>query len=135
MEHQFEIISAYSPQGDQPVAIEKLVEGINSGKKKQVLLGATGTGKTFTISNVIKEVQKPTLVMAHNKTLAGQLYSELKDFFRIMQLNILLVITIIISQKRMCRKQILLLKKMRRLMMKLINCVTQQRLHYLNGMM
>lgn len=81
MEHQFEIISAYSPQGDQPVAIEKLVEGINNGKKKQVLLGATGTGKTFTISNVIKEVQKPTLVMAHNKTLAGQLYSELKDFF------------------------------------------------------
>lgn len=81
MEHQFEIISAYSPQGDQPVAIEKLVEGINGGKKKQVLLGATGTGKTFTISNVIKEVQKPTLVMAHNKTLAGQLYSELKDFF------------------------------------------------------
>ena len=81
VEHQFEIVSAYSPQGDQPVAIEKLVEGINSGKKKQVLLGATGTGKTFTISNVIKEVQKPTLVMAHNKTLAGQLYSELKDFF------------------------------------------------------
>ncbi|MEY2302165.1 excinuclease ABC subunit B [Bacillus tropicus] len=81
MEHQFEIVSAYSPQGDQPVAIEKLVEGINSGKKKQVLLGATGTGKTFTISNVIKEVQKPTLVMAHNKTLAGQLYSELKNFF------------------------------------------------------
>ncbi|EJV54325.1 UvrABC system protein B [Bacillus toyonensis] len=81
MEHQFEIISAYSPQGDQPVAIEKLVEGLDSGKKKQVLLGATGTGKTFTISNVIKEVQKPTLVMAHNKTLAGQLYSELKDFF------------------------------------------------------
>ncbi|EJS74938.1 excinuclease ABC subunit UvrB [Bacillus cereus] len=81
MEHQFEIVSAYSPQGDQPVAIEKLVEGLNSGKKKQVLLGATGTGKTFTISNVIKEVQKPTLVMAHNKTLAGQLYSELKDFF------------------------------------------------------
>ncbi|MDA2313451.1 excinuclease ABC subunit B [Bacillus cereus group sp. MYBK35-2] len=81
MKRQFEIVSAYSPQGDQPVAIEKLVEGINSGKKKQVLLGATGTGKTFTISNVIKEVQKPTLVMAHNKTLAGQLYSELKDFF------------------------------------------------------
>jgi excinuclease ABC subunit B len=81
LEHPFEIISEYSPQGDQPGAIEKLVEGINSGKKKQVLLGATGTGKTFTISNVIKEVQKPTLVMAHNKTLAGQLYSELKDFF------------------------------------------------------
>ena len=110
MEHQFEIISAYSPQGDQPVAIEKLV-GELIVERKQVLLGATGTGKTFTISNVIKEVQKPTLVMAHNKTLAGQLYSELKDFSRIMQLNILLVITIIINQKRMCRKQIRLLKR------------------------
>lgn len=81
MEHQFEIVSEYSPQGDQPKAIEKLVAGIKNGKKHQVLLGATGTGKTFTISNVIKEVKKPTLVMAHNKTLAGQLYSELKDFF------------------------------------------------------
>lgn len=81
MEHQFEIISEYSPQGDQPKAIQQLTAGIQSGKKHQVLLGATGTGKTFTISNVIKEVKKPTLVMAHNKTLAGQLYSELKDFF------------------------------------------------------
>ncbi|HDX9577309.1 TPA: excinuclease ABC subunit UvrB [Bacillus pseudomycoides] len=81
MEHQFEIVSEYSPQGDQPKAIEKLIAGIKNGKKHQVLLGATGTGKTFTISNVIKEVKKPTLVMAHNKTLAGQLYSELKDFF------------------------------------------------------
>ncbi|EOW9528292.1 excinuclease ABC subunit UvrB [Bacillus cytotoxicus] len=81
MEREFEIVSEYSPQGDQPKAIEQLVEGIQSGKKHQVLLGATGTGKTFTISNVIKEVKKPTLVMAHNKTLAGQLYSELKDFF------------------------------------------------------
>lgn len=81
LEHQFEIVSEYSPQGDQPRAIEQLVAGIKNGKKHQVLLGATGTGKTFTISNVIKEVKKPTLVMAHNKTLAGQLYSELKDFF------------------------------------------------------
>ncbi|MDM5190737.1 excinuclease ABC subunit UvrB [Bacillus sp. DX4.1] len=81
MEHQFEIVSEYSPQGDQPRAIEQLTAGIQNGKKHQVLLGATGTGKTFTISNVIKEVTKPTLVMAHNKTLAGQLYSELKDFF------------------------------------------------------
>ncbi|EOP62942.1 excinuclease ABC subunit B [Bacillus pseudomycoides] len=81
MEHQFEIVSEYSPQGDQPRAIKQLIAGINNGKKHQVLLGATGTGKTFTISNVIKEVKKPTLVMAHNKTLAGQLYSELKDFF------------------------------------------------------
>jgi len=77
----FEIHSKYKPSGDQPQAIEKLVKGINEGKKEQVLLGATGTGKTFTIANVIKEVNKPTLVLAHNKTLAGQLYSELKELF------------------------------------------------------
>lgn len=77
----FELISKYSPQGDQPSAIKKIVEGIQEGKKYQTLLGATGTGKTFTISNVIKEANKPTLVIAHNKTLAGQLYSEFKEFF------------------------------------------------------
>lgn len=77
----FELISKYKPSGDQPQAIEELVKGINEGKKEQVLLGATGTGKTFTIANVIKEVNKPTLVLAHNKTLAGQLYAELKEFF------------------------------------------------------
>lgn len=81
LKDQFQLVSKYSPQGDQPEAIAKLVEGINSGKKHQTLLGATGTGKTFTISNVIKEVNKPTLVIAHNKTLAGQLYSEFKEFF------------------------------------------------------
>jgi excinuclease ABC subunit B len=78
---QFELVSKYSPQGDQPAAIEELVKGIRENKKHQTLLGATGTGKTFTISNVIKEVNKPTLVIAHNKTLAGQLYSEFKEFF------------------------------------------------------
>lgn len=77
----FELVSEYQPQGDQPKAIEELVEGIHQGKKQQVLLGATGTGKTFTISNVIAQVNKPTLVFAHNKTLAGQLYSEFKEFF------------------------------------------------------
>ena len=77
----FELVSKYSPSGDQPEAIKELVEGIKEGKKEQVLLGATGTGKTFTIANVIKEVNKPTLVLAHNKTLAGQLYSELKELF------------------------------------------------------
>lgn len=77
----FQLVSNYQPQGDQPQAIEQLVEGIRSGKKEQVLLGATGTGKTFTISNVIAQVNKPTLVFAHNKTLAGQLYSEFKEFF------------------------------------------------------
>jgi excinuclease ABC subunit B len=79
--NRFELVSNYKPQGDQPKAIEKLVEGIRNGVKHQTLLGATGTGKTFTISNVIKEVNKPTLVIAHNKTLAGQLYSEFKEFF------------------------------------------------------
>jgi len=81
MEQKFEVVSNYSPQGDQPNAIKQLVDGVKNGKEHQVLLGATGTGKTFTISNVIKEVGKPTLVFAHNKTLAGQLYSELKEFF------------------------------------------------------
>ena len=77
----FKIVSKYKPSGDQPQAIEKLVDGINNQKKHQVLLGATGTGKTFTIANVIEKVQKPTLVLAHNKTLAGQLYAELKELF------------------------------------------------------
>ena len=77
----FKLVSKYMPSGDQPEAIKSLVEGIKEGKRDQVLLGATGTGKTFTIANVIKEVNKPTLVLAHNKTLAGQLYSELKELF------------------------------------------------------
>ena len=67
----FNLVSEFSPSGDQPEAISKLVNGIKNGEKSQVLLGATGTGKTFTIANVIKEVNKPTLVLAHNKTLAG----------------------------------------------------------------
>ena len=77
----FKIVSKYKPSGDQPQAIKELVDGLNNGVHEQVLLGATGTGKTFTIANVIEQVQKPTLVLAHNKTLAGQLYSELKELF------------------------------------------------------
>ena len=77
----FKLVSKYKPSGDQPEAIEKLVSGIKEGEKHQVLLGATGTGKTFTIANVIKEINKPTLVLAHNKTLAGQLYNEFKELF------------------------------------------------------
>ena len=77
----FELKSKYTPSGDQPQAIEELVNGLEKGEKYQVLLGATGTGKTFTIANVIEKVNKPTLVLAHNKTLAGQLYSELKELF------------------------------------------------------
>ena len=77
----FKLVSEYQPSGDQPEAIYQLVQGLKAGKRDQVLLGATGTGKTFTMANVIKEVNKPTLVLAHNKTLAGQLYSELKELF------------------------------------------------------
>ncbi len=77
----FELVSKYSPSGDQPEAIEKLVDGINKGEKSQVLLGATGTGKTFTMANIIAKTNRPTLILAHNKTLAGQLYSEMKELF------------------------------------------------------
>ena len=77
----FNLVSKYAPSGDQPEAIKKLVDGINKGEKHQVLKGVTGSGKSFTMANVIKEVNKPTLILAHNKTLAGQLYSEMKEFF------------------------------------------------------
>ena len=76
--HQFKLVSPFKPMGDQVEAIEQLVEGIKAGKKEQVLLGGTGTGKTFTVSNVIAAVNKPKLVLEHNKTLAGQLFSEFK---------------------------------------------------------
>src|SRR5690625_1715485 len=78
---KFKLVSTYRPQGDQPKAIEQLVQKVNNGEKHLTLLGATGTGKTFTISNVIEQINRPTLVIAHNKTLAGQLYSEFKEYF------------------------------------------------------
>jgi excinuclease ABC subunit B len=81
VEKKFELVSDYEPQGDQPEAIKKLVKGVQQNERHQTLLGATGTGKTFTMSNVIQEVNKPTLIIAHNKTLAGQLYSEFKEYF------------------------------------------------------
>ncbi|MCA9873991.1 MAG: DEAD/DEAH box helicase family protein, partial [Anaerolineales bacterium] len=78
---KFELVSDFQPTGDQPAAIEKLVESLDAGHKYQTLLGATGTGKTFTIANIIQQTQKATLVLAHNKTLAAQLYSEFREFF------------------------------------------------------
>lgn len=78
---EFNLVSEFSPTGDQPQAIKELSDGINTGEKFQTLLGVTGSGKTFTVANVVKEVKKPTLVLAHNKTLAAQLYSEFKQFF------------------------------------------------------
>ena len=80
-QNKFELISSYKPTGDQPQAIDRLVDGLNKKQKFQVLLGATGTGKTFTVANVINRINKPTLVLVHNKTLAGQLYAEFKEFF------------------------------------------------------
>ena len=80
-DRKFDLVAPYKPTGDQPQAIQELTEGLKKGEKSQILLGATGTGKTFTIANVIKNNNKPTLVLAHNKTLAGQLYGELKEFF------------------------------------------------------
>ncbi|PIS44546.1 MAG: excinuclease ABC subunit B, partial [Ignavibacteria bacterium CG08_land_8_20_14_0_20_37_9] len=77
----FELVSNYQPSGDQPRAIQELVDGIKRGDKFQTLLGVTGSGKTFTISNVIQQLNKPTLIISHNKTLAAQLYSEFKSFF------------------------------------------------------
>ncbi|MCB0071650.1 MAG: DEAD/DEAH box helicase family protein, partial [Caldilineaceae bacterium] len=77
---QFQVVSDFKPTGDQPVAIEKLASGIEAGLTHQVLLGVTGSGKTFTMAKVIEEVQKPTLIIAHNKTLAAQLYSEMREF-------------------------------------------------------
>ena len=81
MARQFEVKSSYQPAGDQPQAIEKLVEGLEAGLASQILLGVTGSGKTFTMANVVERLQRPTIVMVHNKTLAAQLYGEFKEFF------------------------------------------------------
>ena len=78
---KFELVAPYAPTGDQPEAIKKLTEGIQNGLKEQVLLGVTGSGKTFTMANIIARVNRPTLVLAHNKTLAAQLCSEFREFF------------------------------------------------------
>ena len=81
MSRLFNLVSSYAPAGDQPLAIKKLIDGLDSGLAAQTLLGVTGSGKTFTIANVIDQVQRPTIVLAHNKTLAAQLYGEFRDFF------------------------------------------------------
>ena len=103
---KFDLQSPYSPTGDQPEAIKDLTQGIQDGVAAQTLLGVTGSGKTFTVANVIQEVQRPTLVLSHNKTLAAQLYQEFKSFFLITLLNILFLITIIINLRRIFLCQI-----------------------------
>lgn len=121
----FKVEAPFEPMGDQPAAIQSLVQGVNNGDWAQVLLGATGTGKTYTMAKLIEGVQKPTLVIAHNKTLAAQLCSEFKSFFPIMRWNILCLIMIFTNRKHILRQPIHILKKMHPLTMKSINCVTR----------
>ena len=107
----FELISDYQPTGDQPEAITQLTEGIRQHVPAQTLLGVTGSGKTFTIANVIKNINKPTLILSHNKTLAAQVYGEFKNFFLTTRWNITCLTTTIISRKHTFRRPILILKK------------------------
>ena len=106
--NEFKLKAPYEPTGDQPQAIAELVKGFKEGNQCQTLLGVTGSGKTFTMANVIQQLQKPTLVIAHNKTLAAQLYGEFKEMFPITQWNILSPIMIIISQRPMFHLPILI---------------------------
>ena len=99
---EFKIKSEYTPTGDQPEAIEKITEGLKKNYKYQTLLGVTGSGKTFTMANIIEKIQKPTLVLAHNKTLAASYARNSRNFFLIMRLNISYLIMIIISRRHMC---------------------------------
>ena len=102
---KFKLASDYVPRGDQPQAIEKITKNMIAGVPHQVLLGVTGSGKTFTMANVIERVQRPTLVISHNKTLAAQLYAEFKTLFPRMRSTSLSAITITISPRPICRKQ------------------------------
>ena len=126
-------MSDYQPRGDQPRAISAITKNLGQGMPQQVLLGATGTGKTFTMAQVIQQVQRPTLVIAHNKTLAAQLCGEFKEFFPENAVSILSVIMIIISRRLMSLRPILILKRMLRLMKRSRSCVIQRRLLFLNG--
>lgn len=110
MDH-FELHSEYQPTGDQPQAIKQLVEGFKKGNQFETLLGVTGSGKTFTMANVIAQMNKPTLIIAHNKTLAAQLYGEFKEFFLITLWNTLFLIMIIINRKLMCQVQTHILRR------------------------
>ena len=108
----FELTSAYKPTGDQPEAIAQLTEGVKEGLPAQTLLGVTGSGKTFTIANVIANINKPTLILSHNKTLAGLSYIvNSKGSFLIMRLNITYPITIITNRKLICPVRTLTLKR------------------------
>ena len=130
---RFKLVSEYQPTGDQPQAIEKLAKGFEEGNQFETLVGVTGSGKTFTMANIIERVQKPTLIISHNKTLAAQLYGEMKEFFPENAVEYLFPITTTISRKLMCRPVIRILQRIRQLMMRLINCAIRQLPHCQSG--
>ena len=132
MDH-FELVSEYKPTGDQPEAIRELVEGFREGNQCETLLGVTGSGKTFTMANVIQQLNKPTLIIAHNKTLAAQLYGEFKEFFPENAVIILSPIMIIISRRRMYRLLTLILRRILPSTMRLTSCVFRQQRHWRSG--
>lgn len=134
IKQDYKLESPFAPAGDQPEAIRELCEGIEAGRKNQVLLGVTGSGKTFTMAKIIEQSKRPALIMAPNKILAAQLYSEMKEFSRITMLNILSPITTIISQKPIFPKPTLILKKIRRKTNKLTACATRQPAVFWNTM-
>ena len=116
----FKITSNFKPSGDQPTAIKELCQGLNDKQKNQVLLGVTGSGKTFTMAKIIESLNRPAIILAPNKTIAAQLYGEMKSFFLKTQSNILSLIMIIILLKLTCQGQIHILKKSHLLTNKLI---------------
>ncbi len=126
---QFELVSDYQPRGDQPQAIHELTAGIERGDRHQVLLGVTGSGKTFTMANVINQMQRPTLVLAHNKTLAAQLYGEFKELFPNNAVEYLSAITIITSLKPTFPQPTRLSKKTARSTKRSTNCAIVQPAH------
>lgn len=134
-DNKFKLVSKYQPSGDQPQAIEQLVDNIEGGEKAQILMGATGTGKTYTMSQVISKVNKPTLVIAHNKTLAGQLYGEFKEFSLKMQLSTSYPTMTITSQKPMSLLVIPILRRIVLSMTRLTSFVTQRLQPYWSAMM
>ena len=121
----FHLVAPYQPTGDQPQAIEKLVAGVRRGDKEQTLLGVTGSGKTFTMANIIAQVQRPTLVLAHNKTLAAQLCSEFREFFPDSAVEFFVsYYDYYQPEERILRKQIRILKRIPPSTMRSINCAT-----------
>jgi excinuclease ABC subunit B len=111
---KFQLQAPFEPAGDQPQAIKELVEGLRAGRNEQVLMGVTGSGKTFTMANVIQEVQRPALVLSHNKTLAAQLYSEFKEFFPYNSVNYFISYYDYYSRRRTSRSGIFTSKRTRR---------------------